>query len=144
ETDTATVHQHAFTEQVIEAEDDGTTTTEVLRGITKVIEGAADKTVKVHSLNLDSDSGAPGFEDDDYWDHSIKREDEDYDAPKVAESNEESQLTPAPSNAGGVREFTAEEGEEGWMMMKRVDENSSSTASLTLCLATVFLIVRLW
>ncbi|KAK6052509.1 hypothetical protein COOONC_09987 [Cooperia oncophora] len=87
----STLPEGAITEQTKEEENiDDTSMAGALSGITKVIEGAADKTVKVHSLDIDLDRA----EDDDYWDHSIKREDEDYEAPKVAESNEQSDLTP--------------------------------------------------
>lgn len=119
--------------------------TSVLSQIARAIEDAADKTVKVHGLHLDTNS-PNGPEDDDYWDHSIKREDEDYEIPKVADSNEESHLAPATTPPSGVREFAAEEGEEGWMMMRRVDEklSFSSTASLSLASAAMALVFRIW
>nr|CDJ97674.1 Protein T05G5.1, isoform a [Haemonchus contortus] len=138
EADATTVSEGTITEQGIEEERD-TVTPDVLSGVTKAIEEAADKTVKVHMLDIDIDSHE--HDDDDYWDHSIKREDEDYEVPRVADSDEESHLTPTPATTGGVREFTAEEGEEGWMMMKRVDENSASTATLTFCLTVMLLTI---
>ncbi|WKY00382.1 hypothetical protein Q1695_014886 [Nippostrongylus brasiliensis] len=119
----------------------------VLSGIAKAIESAAEMTVKVHTLELDTESAsAPSdHEDDDYWDHSIKREDEDYETPKAADMSDDPRLSPAePSNPSGVREFTAEEGEEGWMMMKRVDENSSTSMAPLLTLSVLMLIYSIW
>ncbi|EPB76508.1 EGF-like domain protein [Ancylostoma ceylanicum] len=117
-----------------------------LSGITKVIEMAAEETLKHHSIEDEPEStSTAGPEDDDYWDHSVKRDDEDYELPKVVDSNEDSELSPtvAATESGGVREFAAEEGEEGWMMMKRVDENSS-TVTISATVVALILIMRIW
>ncbi|VDM78202.1 unnamed protein product [Strongylus vulgaris] len=109
-----------------------------LDGIIKVIEAAAEETTTTD-----------GHEDDDYWDHSIKRDDEEYEVPKVVDSEEDRELSPTkPAEGvvvptGKVREFAAEEGEEGWMMMKRVDENSSPI-TLSATVTALFLIMRIF
>ncbi|KJH45796.1 hypothetical protein DICVIV_08150, partial [Dictyocaulus viviparus] len=114
--------------------------TDAVGGITKVIEMAADKTIKMHGSEVDEDRSTIAPSEDDYWDHSIKREDENYRIAEEVDSLEHGDTIHAPMN-DGAHKFNAEEGEEGWMMMKRVDDESVA-ASLSLTTVTLILILR--
>ncbi|KAJ1350318.1 hypothetical protein KIN20_006083 [Parelaphostrongylus tenuis] len=103
--------------------------TQTLSGITKAIEIAADKTAMIHGIDMQGTTVGPG--EDDYWDHSVKNDYEDMNVPERASSNQQSDAAPAPMR-DGVHQFAAEEGEEGWMMMKRVDEESSAATFISI------------
>ncbi|CAB3401284.1 unnamed protein product [Caenorhabditis bovis] len=94
----------------------------VISVISKVIEKAVDETIKQHPIEESTD--------DDYWDHTPPKTDDDY-----ARDNDESRL----GKADDGEEYSMEEGQEGWMMVKKEEQNSSKGVTIFSVLLTILI-----